>query len=569
MKTLNKISARDMGMAVSYDPQFRMPLQPKISEHIRMIPFGSDGFIFDGVQEKQWIRGNAARRFLPELIPLLDGTRTVDEIVQSLPHFPGRFIYDALALLYSRGLIFEGSTETDKDNKPHYKFFERHLDMTRANWNPRQAVDRLRQHSIWIAGFPEDVRFLTHELKKYDVSILENYDAFMENRGKRLAVIICDDKRDIEEFREMAKTFYEQKIPWVLVTFRNNQLYLGPYFETGETPCLECLLSQRKILFEPSALSENTNTMLKKAGLAYSGVEIIHLLARLSSSLLLQGMKQVDLECFQYKSISLSKVPNCPVCDLNGDGEPIINLVTQYESYVEFPSHRFINPKDHQNHYKPSNLDLAKSSLVYPGNRQIPLPPDDCLPNLDFGPGQHSPLHLLAKLMLYTTGFKKMISRQTERVYRWAPTGGNLGSVGFYFLNIGLNEINHGLYFYQPSTHSLAMISRCDKQCILRSAAADATVNHDRILGYVIFTGSYDRVSKKYKEFAYKIIHLDAGVAFAQLQIAAEALNLGVRLCQSWQQDDLEALLKIDWSKQPVTLAATLYKLGENHESSL
>jgi SagB-type dehydrogenase family enzyme len=567
VKTLNKIDAKEIGMAVSYDPQFRMPIRPKVSKYVNLVSCGDDGVIFDGSPEKQLFRGSAVKKFLYDLISLADGTRTVQEIAETLDTYPSQFIYNALALLYSRGLLQEGTSSHYLEETPYYKFIERHIDVTRVNLHPTEAIERLHAYSVFIHGKPDDVQYLSNELRQYDISIVDHITPFTED-SKLFAIAICDDINDLMEIKPFASQCYEYSIPWILITFSHKKIYVGPYFERNETLCFECYLKQMNRIDEISigTNTEMTDPLLKKIGLDYSGIEVVHLLSRIASSHLIHNLKKVDIETFEYTPINVSRLPFCEWCDPIKGMEPTINLVSQYESYIAFPSSHLINPKDHQNHYKPGNLELAKSSIVYPSCPHINLPHQDSLPDLNSNPRNFSDLQLLTKLMLLTAGLKKNVKNNNPRVYRWAPTGGNLGSVGVYFVNKGVKELQTGVYFYQTSTHTLAQLNDSFEEEVLEKITIDSRLSKGTLLGYLIFSGSYDRVYKKYKEFAYKIIHLDAGVAYAQSQVVAQLLGLELQLCESWNNDEIEHLLRLDHLNEPVTLVATLHRRGESND---
>ena len=567
MKVLSKIHAKEMGIVVSYDPQFRMPVRPKISKHIRLINYGDDGLIFDGAPEKQLLRGSAVKNFLYDLISLADGTRTIQEIAETLNIYPYQFIYNALALLYSRGLLQEGTSSHYLEETPYYKFIERHIDVTRVNVHPIEAIERLHAYSVFIHGEPDDVEYLSNGLRQYDICIVDHLTPFTED-NKLFAIAICESINNLEEIKPFAWKCYEYNIPWILITFSHNKIYIGPYFERNETLCFECYLKQINSIDEIpiGTNTEMTDTLLRRIGLDYAGIEVVHLLSRIASSHLIHNLKKVNLETFEYAPINVSRILFCEQCDPIKGMKPTINLVSQYEGYVAFPSRHLINPKDHQNHYKQGNLALTKPSLVYPSCPHINLPHGDSLPELNYNPGDFSDLQLLTKLMLLTAGLKKNIGNNDPRVYRWAPTGGNLGSVGVYFVNKGIKELQKGIYFYETSTHTLAQLNDSLEEQFLQKITIDSRLSGLNLLGYLIFSGSYDRVYKKYKEFAYKIIHLDAGVAYAQSQVVAQLLGLELQLCESWNNEEIEHLLRLDHLNEPVTLIATLHKRGERND---
>jgi SagB-type dehydrogenase family enzyme len=210
-----------------------------------------------------------------------------------------------------------------------------------------------------------------------------------------------------------------------------------------------------------------------------------------------------------------------------------------YEQAVTFPPREWLNPKDHQGHYRPANAALQLYNKEYLGSPRIPL--DD------------SPL---AGLLLQTFGLRDTDSGQ---VSRWAPTGGNLGSPLAYVLALDVAGLAPGWYFYQRGDHSLARI-RALPAPDGHAEAVWPGIGPERPDALIVLAGALDVVAAKYHDFAYRILGLDAGVALAQLAAVADEAGLTVRFADRWDDTAIGTALHLDADSEPVTAVVALDK---------
>src|SRR3954447_12283567 len=106
------MTAESMGQAVEIDPQLVMPKRPRFLRELVAVEMG-DGLLIEGTDEQQVLRGSAAKTLLPKLIPALDGTHTTEELAALYPQLPSRAIHNAVALLYTRGLLEDAAADPD------------------------------------------------------------------------------------------------------------------------------------------------------------------------------------------------------------------------------------------------------------------------------------------------------------------------------------------------------------------------------------------------------------------------------------------------------------------------
>jgi SagB-type dehydrogenase family enzyme len=180
----------------------------------------------------------------------------------------------------------------------------------------------------------------------------------------------------------------------------------------------------------------------------------------------------------------------------------------------------------------------------------------------DEPPAARLELDRVAALLLMTAGIRQPNDDQPRRpVRRWAPTGGNLGSVELYLAACDITGVEPGLYFYQPHEHILARLGppRAAGAMADFIHAVSPQVQADTPGALIISAGALHRVARKYGAFGYRIINLDAGVALAQSQMVARGLGLKARAVTAWSDDVLEEGLDLQTPAELVTAVLALW----------
>jgi bacteriocin biosynthesis cyclodehydratase domain-containing protein len=138
---------------------------------------------------------------------------------------------------------------------------------------------------------------------------------------------------------------------------------------------------------------------------------------------------------------------------------------------------------------------------------------------------------------------------------RWAPSGGNLGSVLVHVLTErDLVPLPGRTFRYDDRTGELV-------------AAAEPAVPVARLLSgtdlrgagpvVVVLVADLSRLGRKYGRFAYRLAHLDAGCAITQVAAVAGGYGLGLRLAARWDES-VGQLLRLDPVAHVVTAIAVL-----------
>ncbi|MEU8665120.1 hypothetical protein, partial [Actinoplanes philippinensis] len=333
-------------------------------------------------------------------------------------------------------------------------------------------------------------------------------------------------------------------ISWLRTAAGERTAEIGPLFNARYTSCHECFAGHRP---HPDGTPSPARAAIWAA---LTATEIVHLLSRVGSTPSTSGCTVFDLDDWTQSAVGAYRRPGCPQCLPTRAPAPPASAHL-YEQAVAAPPREWLNLKDHQAHYRPANLSLQRYHKEYLAALRIPLdgePP---------APGPRLNLGTLAVLLRRTAGLREdEPAAASGKVNRWAPTGGNLGSVQAYLLALDVPGLPPGWYFYQRGDHSLARI-RAGASEAEASAVCPQLAPH-RPAALIALTGALGVVAAKYQDFAYRILCLDAGVALAQLTALADDHAVTTRIADRWDDTAVSRALRIEPADEPVTTVLAL-----------
>ena len=151
--------AKYLSEMVNSDPQMQIPPYPRLSEDYLKLWYNSDMLIVEGGLSEVVLRGRSVRSLLPQLLPLLDGCRTIAEITACVRGFKDKAIHDALTLLYMQGLLEDGRAGRDKMSTSQLtaygsalKFYSRYIDFTRASKGRYDLLHALQSKHVLLSA---------------------------------------------------------------------------------------------------------------------------------------------------------------------------------------------------------------------------------------------------------------------------------------------------------------------------------------------------------------------------------------------------------------------------------
>lgn len=565
------VSAAAMAHAITHDLQFHPPVKPRVLPELVQVPL-PDGLLFEGGAERQVLRGKAVGILFPRLLPLLDGTRTATEILQALPDLPPQAITNALALLYTRGLLEDGGAdEPDGERLPSeiLGFLRRNLDATRMNRSAAQAGARLVNARVSVLASAMLAEHLCQALIRNGFgsvhAVGDPADALLAE--PTFVVAVHSGAEPFEQLSILDKLCAAAGVPWLRCSITSTSGTIGPFFDRGETPCYECFLNHGHEATEGAAhLTPSILTFFVER-LALEVTYMVSLVAPPHE----RDLCQIDLTTWTQRKYRLPPAPGCAACcpaaEPAGQDLPVSFI---YEQAVSFPSRKYLVPKDHQMHYKASNMELSREVRSHPSASGEALPSPQALPPV---PGSllvpnvsaNRPVDRdhLATLLTLTTGIRHA-QPDTGKLQRWAPTGGNLGSAHAFILAHNVAALTPGCYSYEPGSHSLARVGDLFLPHEMAERIADICPNEPDIPDFLlVLTGAVGRVTNKYGIFGYRVVHLDAGVALAQAQAVCTSFGWTCRVSVWSPEDRIAELLHLDPITEQPTAVLAVYRGGK------
>lgn len=542
------ISAAAMAAAVARDPNLQLPKHPRFADGLVVVPM-PDGLLVEGTAERQVFRGRAATTLLPRLLPLMDGTRTTEDLAAALPDVVSEAVVNAVALLYMRGVLIDGAERATLLQPPLAGFLERHIDTTRVNRNVAEAAGRLTSYRVGVAGSADSGGRLVAHLKASGVHA-EMLDPSSPALGGLDLLVAVAHEEDRSAWGKLDEDCANQGIPWLRSVFDGRGAELGPRFARPETCCYGCFSATHDRTTDVSQ-----SPLLEEAWLTLLATEVIFHASRICAPLTTRDVVRFDFRDWTQVRGRAVRRPGCPVCcPLGGEAPRPPELAFHYEQLIEFPPKHLLNPKDHQVHYRVANLALQYEQKRYSTAEMISLPSERA-PSI-------GPLDIvrLGVLLERTAGLRTKRT-SSQKVQRWAPTGGNLGSVQVYVLARQVQQLDSGCYFYDADEHAFARLAprRTEGQVAALMREALDGASHAAAL---VFTAALSRVAYKYGAFAYRIIHLDAGVAITQMGFVAASYGVSCRAAMHWDSQCLARELALG-EGEPITVVVGLNARAE------
>ncbi|MCS7117496.1 MAG: SagB/ThcOx family dehydrogenase [Thaumarchaeota archaeon] len=136
---------------------------------------------------------------------------------------------------------------------------------------------------------------------------------------------------------------------------------------------------------------------------------------------------------------------------------------------------------------------------------------------------------------------------------RTAPSAGGLYPLETYLVVRpgGVEDLEAGIYRYDPHLHELNLVTEGDHSSALMSACVDqewvgaAAIN-------IVFTAVVERTRVRYGDRALQYVFQESGHAAQNVYLQAEALGLGCVVIGAFYEDEVRSILKASRKELPV-----------------
>lgn len=522
---------------------------PRLCRGLVLVPDG-EALLVDGSLRRHRLTGKTATSLLPRVLPLLDGTRPAREIAEAAVLDDAMLerlldVLDDCDLLEWPGRP-AAAAPGDADHVTAY--FSRAIGaVADASCTEELAVALDSAAALIIADGPV-AAWVAEDLAESGVGHVDVRDsaqplttadlARLARSPRRLLVVYDDGGQALADAVALSQGF---GIPVLRFSGGAGIAEIGPVFLGGWTACVACFRAGY------AAASGGIPGRPEPSGLA-AALVTAEIMARLGGiGAPSQPWQMTRVIGSSWRTESFDQLPGngCTACGhaaSRADAEADTAVALCYEWQHEFRPGVLMTSRIRARERVRKIAALQREREPF-----TPAPAWELDSGLTGRPAR------LAEILARTAG-RRMPPEAGLPVDRWAPSGGNLGSVQLYVAaEHDLFGLPGTLFRYDDLGHRVLPV-RADSIPPARLVTGTGLGPHDVL---VIFVASIGRIAVKYDEFALRLSQLDAGCAALQLAVAAAARGLVVSFTAGWSPD-LAGLLELDPVAELVTAVAVL-----------
>ncbi len=527
------MSSEVVGSSFASDAELRLPERPCRLPELVVLPYGPSGLLFEGVRGTQVLNGRAARGFIPRLLEQLDGTRSMDELMDGFAPYPRQAVYEAVAMLFSRGLLEDGVAAVPAPAlREVAAFCGRYVDVTRVNRNRGEALQRLAAGCAALVGSPIVVEALASALTQQglrDVRTLLSIDDLATlDPADAVVLTVFDSSVPAADAERWLDAAWQRGLRVLHARVDAARVEVGPLFIPGKSACHRCLRELRPV---STAVSGAAADLRFWCGVV--ALQAFHLFSRIGNPSLYNicHIHHRTATGPMYEEARLARLPGCAACGLAGRtpkvSEPNGLVWLLHNIANGMPPRELLHPRDYQMHYAATNMVITKEAPEpYHGAVRVALPRGEALALAPAWDGtaraeRAIDLALLATLLRHAVGYTDGGERR-----RIAPSAGGLGSAELFVVVRRLEGLAPGVYHYFATEHVLERL-RVTSDDALAGALGVTEAELPPVL--LIGVARLTKVRQKYNDFAFRFGQLDAGVVRAYLDDMLRALGINYR----------------------------------------
>jgi bacteriocin biosynthesis cyclodehydratase domain-containing protein len=292
------------------------------------LALGDGKVVLEHGQRMVCLEGRAAERFLPALLPLLDGTRTVDGIVRALGEPVRPAVERALSELAASGVLGEGPPPGPETSRPVAETAELLASLRPGGRPLAETAASVAACSAEIVGEGTAGVEATRLLRASGVRVEP-----AEKIGPGADLTICaPSPGQLPRLGAWNEQALEARGPWLqLLPFDGRYAAIGPLFLPGDTCCYECFRRRRAANLDAGV----ELTLLEQTPASYPTAAALDAVvgglgAVLALSWLVLGDHYVPgafyaVELLPVLALSVHhvhRVPRCPACSGLADVAP-------------------------------------------------------------------------------------------------------------------------------------------------------------------------------------------------------------------------------------------------------
>ncbi|WP_437755143.1 SagB family peptide dehydrogenase [Sorangium sp. So ce1389] len=570
--------ARDLSRFAELYWELRCPERPRFVEDLLRVALpGGDLHVLGG--EAQIIQGASLPWVMENLVPLLDGTRTVGDVEAAFPGIAAPDLRDAIHLMHMHGMLEEGegaaADEAGEPRRAQRAFFSRYLRRTGRNRSRGEAQRALEGARVRALGDEPLAGMLVTMLLEAGVADVRLAASAGElARGEVDLAVVIGEQGALEE---AARACIAARVP--MLAANPGTWTIGPLTIPGASACPACVRLQIAAAAADPALEDAAQRALWGRALVSRVAQ--HAIFHASGLLAVAPLEHVEVWRPGAGETALqpfmTRLPSCPLC--GGDAPP--RTATLPSGHAESRARMFHNTTvvqpwhigQHagmQAHISPEVRKL-QSTPAAPSPRRPPegagtpvATPVATPAATSIGAAFGAPAGVALSRRRDATGtldagalgallelsFGGRVERRAEgeaHVRRTTASAGNLGSAEAYVAVARVPGIAAGVHRFELAARALTPLrGGVAAGALARAALAGGSAEHAAAVesagAVIVVVGSVARACSKYYARGYTYALLDAGLMAHRVELLAQ--ELGLAATTVWAFDD-EAVARV------------------------
>lgn len=554
-----------------------LPERLRMLRDVTIVPL-EKGILIDGLGRQEIIQGLLAQTVLPELLSLLDGTRTLAELENAFPAIPSEYLHTAVLTLNEWGLIepVGNALVSHSANSETMSFFRRRISALGLEGNASAACSALNEAKVLLVS-PESAEkqadSLARQLRETGVSRVDwlSRDRFDARDSRDFLVVALGAEEDWHWYEDLDK---KDQFTWLYAAINQNRnaADIGPLFRPNDTSCYSCFRNThvKTADLKPQAPFSACNDEMFAS---FTALEVINAIAFGNLELNARHFRRFCLPHWESHLLTYPRLPGCPRCrkqplfatsslpaKRTKEHEWITDTALVFEDCVGLESRTALIPAGKQalsrvaqeTGEEAGRFPSCEHIPLYRGAVRLEMNAMDAMRTENVPQHRAIALNEFAAVMAMTNGVREISGKV---VRRWAASAGNLGSVELFVANRTVEGLASGFYYYEALTHALVSLKKI--------TGASVCEFMSRVLGrkehalpdaLIILTGAFPYLAMKYGPFAYRLVHFDAGAALGQLHLVANSMGLSSHTALCLADDLVQKQFNLESDEVPTAV---------------
>jgi bacteriocin biosynthesis cyclodehydratase domain-containing protein len=567
--------------------------RPRLRRGLVVIPDG-EALLVTGGPRRQRFTGAAAASVLAKLLPLADGSRTPGMLAAELG-LPAVQVDQALGLMEQCELLeIVAAQQPEPSLAGHVRsYLARNLTWLGAPASSAELTAELAHAAVLIVAPGQLAGHLREDLSEMGIGTVLAVSAADQTApadvqrvaaARRRAAVVLSRPGQDELPATLVMLGRTENLPVIRAGVCEHQIEIGPAFNCAGVACLDCFVRGRARLAEPSCpdCGQDQATPLSTAldgsmNLA-AGLIAAHVLEVLSGAhraLRPRNLATIGVPDLSYELLDVLPEPGCAHCGMPPASDAAVYWPMVYEWQMATRNGPFETraPVSAERVRRLNLLETERPTQPCLPRSGLPAPP----PLGSEAPAAGPPGAMTTAAPIDAATLSGILSRVAGRRAagrkdvsqddhaRWAPSGGNLASVGLYVAAQPNPFSLPGTVVKYDDLEHQAVSVRADHVPVTSIAACTDLGVDVETDALVIFVAAVARLRKKYADFSWRLSHLDAGCAALQLSLVAATYGLNVCHANAWNAE-LADLIGLDPDNEIVTAVGRLRPAGPDSE---